>query len=162
MKRVKVVGVGSPYGDDQAGWRVADALRDIVRRRTFGGVVVGVDTCDRPGVRLLDLMADCEAVVLVDALHGGGRPGTVHRLTLEDVVSGRPPLSSHGMALAEALALGAALEDLPPRLVVYGIGIDTVRCRQPGAALTPPVAAAVRAAADAVCRELERMAAVAV
>jgi hydrogenase maturation protease len=65
-------------------------------------------------------------VVLVDACHGAGPPGSIHRLSpaeLERLACGEPRRyeSTHGFGVSEAIALARALGTLPSDLVIYAI-----------------------------------------
>jgi hydrogenase maturation protease len=59
--------------------------------------------------------------------------------------------SSHGLGLDDAVGLAVALDRMPGRLIVHAI--EAADLGQ-GPGLTPPVAAAVAAAADAVLVDL--------
>lgn len=144
MTRVRVLGIGSPLGDDRVGWLVAERLRQI----HAGNETIDIAVLDRPGPAVLDALADCETAILVDAVVSGGIAGTIHRLDLESDLDKLPNLlSSHGFGLADSLRLGAALGRLPARLLIYGIEVH------PGAATAAPSSGAVRAA-QAVAAEI--------
>jgi len=131
-----VIGLGSPHGDDAVGLAVADRLAG---ERLPSGV--GVCACTRPGVDLLDLLEGAAAAVLVDGMRGGSTPGSVYEIDPAALAPGGA-VSSHGLGVAEALALGRALGRLPARLHVVGIEIGPLR----GDGLSAPVAAAVEPA----------------
>lgn len=133
-----VVGLGSPFGDDQVGWRVADALE-----RGPDRACVWVLRLDRPGPALLDAIAGRAEAILVDAAATGSSPGTVHRLDTEDILTAPPVASSHGLGLAHALRLGRALGILPPRLTLFLVSIDPHLAEEPDTRLSPSVQAAV-------------------
>lgn len=92
--------------------------------------------------------------IVVDAAQSGAKPGTIHRIEHADGVvpkdAGR--MSSHGMGLAEALALSEALGRTPPRLVVYAVEAASF---EPETPLTPAVAASVPAVAAQIRAEIE-------
>lgn len=143
---VTVLGVGSPYGDDQVGWKVIEAL---CQSEGFAGLsedTVAAHKCDRPGSQLVEYFKDAQATIIVDAVHSGAPPGTVHRLKLSDLDTGASSelLSSHGFGLADALALAKSLGALPNRVVIYGIEISPDAARPtPDQALSEDVAQAV-------------------
>lgn len=140
-----LVGLGSSHGDDRVGWEVIARLRESVP----------------PGVRaeatgdplhLLNCPADCGLLIVVDACHGAGLPGTLHRFVWPDsrllTLGGT---SSHGIGLMAALELAATLGRLPPRVVILAIeGIAD----EPGEGLNHVVEAAIPAAVAAVLTEL--------
>jgi len=136
MRRVRILGIGSPAGDDQAGWRVVDALRARLGARAD----VALDKLDRPGAGLLAHLEDATHVVLIDAVSSGAAPGTIRRVDRADWRNHAGGLSSHGFGVFDALALAEALGSLPPALALYGVEIGAA---EPGDDLTPAVRAAV-------------------
>jgi hydrogenase maturation protease len=140
---VRVIGIGAEdRGDDAAGLLVARGVR--------AAAPPGVEIVESPGDAgdLLTLLDGVERVVLVDAARGGGMPGAV-----ELVPAGSAPRSSsrstHGLGVAVALELAAALRMLPAcvRLyVVHGAWFDT-------GPVSPPVAAAIGVAARRILRD---------
>lgn len=63
-----------------------------------------------------------ETVIVVDAIVTGAEPGTIHRIDLivQDVPVGIRG-STHGAALADAIALAKILGKLPSQLVLFGL-----------------------------------------
>lgn len=57
MKGIRILGVGSPMGDDQAGWLLVDALSRSSLRSQPG---VKIEKLDRPGVSLIPLLANSD------------------------------------------------------------------------------------------------------
>jgi hydrogenase maturation protease len=152
--RVSVVGIGSRFRqDDAAGWEVVARLsRPTARRRLPAGT--GLHTVDADPARLVSLWQGTALTIVIDAARAvPARPGRVHRAELgrRRLYCGAATASSHGLGLYDALGLGAALERLPGRLVVYAIEAGDTGF---GAGLSPPVRAAVRAVADSVRRDL--------
>ncbi|HIJ21567.1 MAG: hydrogenase maturation protease [Gammaproteobacteria bacterium] len=121
MKRA-VIGVGSPFGKDQFGWRVADELQS-------SGQVTGVEylKLDRPGISLLDEMKRYQQVVLVDALLLDEADKGVLVLDRHALIQqAQQGLSSHALGVGEVIALGSALGDLPEQLNLVGISATSV------------------------------------
>lgn len=119
MSRVRILGIGSPSGDDQAGWLTIDAL---LASGVPGGEVV-MAKLDRPGANLISLMDGAAWVILVDAMQSSRRLGCIRRFDVEDWPAYRQGLSSHGFGVLDALLLARELGSLPSRLDVYGIEI---------------------------------------
>ena len=117
---IRVVGVGSPAGDDGVGLEVA---RRLAARPPAGAEVCAVD---RRGPALLDLLDGADAVIVIDAARSGAPLGTVHELPLAAVPrDARAPLSSHGVGVQAALALADALgRTLPSGVVLAVEGAD--------------------------------------
>jgi hydrogenase maturation protease len=113
-----VIGVGNEYrSDDGAGIWVAHALRE----RTLSGLVVREESGE--GASLMEAWKDAECVIIVDAAASGCAPGTIHELDAqaECIPTDFFHYSSHAFGVAEAIELARALQQLPPRLGVYGI-----------------------------------------
>lgn len=122
MKRTAIVGVGSPFGDDRAGWLVIEALAAANDEPTRAAAGVTLVALDRPGTVLLEHLRDVDRAVVIDALRGGAAPGTILRLDAGQLqADGR--ISSHGVGVAEALSLGAMLRMLPPQLALFAIAV---------------------------------------
>jgi hydrogenase maturation protease len=119
--RIKVIGLGSPQGDDAIGLEVA---RELSRETLPGGA--SAVACDRPGVDLLDELEGIDAAVLVDALRSGASPGSVRVLSPGQLARGHA-LSSHALGVGDALALAAALGRPRPRLRIVAVELDAER-----------------------------------
>ncbi len=158
---VVVIGVGNPWrGDDGVGAAVAREVAARLGRRDPRPEVEVVEVDGEPA-RLVELWADRDLAVVVDAVVSGAAPGTV--LRGDATHRGGPDLGpaptrsrvggSHAVGIADAVALGRALGRLPARLVAVGVeaaGFGHVA----DLALDPRVAAAVPDAADLVVAEV--------
>jgi hydrogenase maturation protease len=87
---------------------------------------VQVELAELPGIGLLNLLEGIRFALLVDAVHTGASPGTIHTLTedqLESFCSGSG--SAHGWGVAETLSLGRqfAPASLPSELILIGIEV---------------------------------------
>jgi len=79
------------------------------------------------GNALLDAMpaiADADKVILVDAMKGGGTPGTVYRLSIEDCENASPIGSVHGFDMKSVLHLVGRKE--PPQVTVIGVEPEVI------------------------------------
>jgi hydrogenase maturation protease len=144
--KVVVMGLGSPYRRDDG---VGPVVAAAVQRRDVDGVRVLTGMADP--VALLDAWADVPLAVVVDAAVGpASPPGRVLRCTPGQLDrAGR--FCSHGLDVANVLALGRELGRVPLRLSVIAVGVADTR---PGVGLTSAVAAAVPIAVAAVLAEL--------
>jgi hydrogenase maturation protease len=136
---ILLIGLGSPFGDDAAG-------PAVVSRLVAEGLPAGVRVLmpRRPDA-LLDALEGAEAAVLVDASRAGLAPGTVHEPVAEALGEARA-LSSHGLGVAGALALAAALGRAPRKLAVVAVEASALD----GEGLSAPVRAALPEAARRV------------
>lgn len=120
MRHLRIVGVGSPFGEDRAGWQAARFLEEQLAHR-YPRLLLYCDVLDRPGAVLLDyLKPDDGVILLLDAVVS--RPGVsaVATYTLDDL-SDEQGISSHGFGVAETLALGKTLGLLHPKIYLLGV-----------------------------------------
>ncbi len=122
---LKVIGIGSPFGDDQVGLLLIEALRQAEQLQPYLKSDIELLAVDRPGSGLLSLFEGASKVVIIDAVVTGASSGQLHCWSdLAVLESSGSFLSSHGFGLAQALALGRQLGGLPEQLFVFGIEID--------------------------------------
>ena len=119
---MRIIGIGSPSGDDQAGWLTIDAL---LARGVRAGGEISIEKLDRPGASLVSIEENADWVILIDAMQNGGQAGRIQRFDQQDWPSYRQGLSSHGFGVLDALSLARELGSLPPRLDLYGIEIGS-------------------------------------
>jgi hydrogenase maturation protease len=152
MTRVRVIGCGNPdAGDDALGVLAVRAARERLPE-TVEVVEAGSAT------RVIDLLEQVEAVVLVDAVRtpGGATDGSLIRLdaTAGEISAGiRTSLSSHGLGLAEVFGLAAVVGPLP-KIVVLGLDADHTAM---GSGLSPHVVAQLPTLVEAVVAEATRL-----
>ena len=113
-----IIGLGNDYRSDRWGW---------------GGVArkLGAESLDEvrileetgEGAALMEAWGGADFVILVDAVHSGGEPGTIYRIDAhaEEIPRSFFHYSTHAFSVAEAIELARALGQLPRRLVIYGI-----------------------------------------
>lgn len=149
-RRVRVIACGNPQaGDDALGLLAAEALRARVPD-DVEVVQAG------PATRVLELLDGTEVAIVIDAVRapGGGRaPGTLVRV--EGDAGGLPAelrgsLSSHGLGLAEAVGLAAALGHAP-RVIFHGVEAAGVEMGSP---VSQAVSAAMPALLEAILADV--------
>jgi hydrogenase maturation protease len=133
---IRVVGVGSPNGDDAVGWEVVRKLRERLDESS------GVEIFEiEGGQRLLELLDGKGTLILIDAIVNGGERGTVNYFEWPDVrLEALSPGSTHTLRPAEALQLASALALLPQRVLVFGICVGLADVSIPRAGMSLPVA----------------------
>lgn len=141
MRRARVVGRGGASGgDDAVGLVVAAELaaRGVEASRT------------QDAAALVELALDVDLLVVVDAVVGLGAPGRVVGLTEDDLGPALQAVSTHAVSLPAALAFARLLypDRVAPAVRIVGVAIDAPR--GPAEGLSPPVAAAVSRAVEAV------------
>ncbi|WP_278469114.1 hydrogenase maturation protease [Gimesia maris] len=143
--QIMVAGIGSPHGDDQAGWEVA---RQIERR---GLTHVRVKLARTPA-DLLDWIEPDMNIVICDACRGAGAAGSVHHWEwpcgqLDEIRwSG-----THQMSLVGVLALAEQLGKLPEHVQIYGIELQSDHSEE---TISDIVQSGVIAAVESICEKL--------
>ncbi|WP_433754586.1 hydrogenase maturation protease [Nocardia sp. CA-135398] len=148
--RAVVIGVGNEFrSDDGVGPAVATAVEEL----ELPGV--SVTLCDGEPAGLLDVWADVELAIVVDAvLCEPSTPGRIWRTTIDALRGVTSAASSHALGVPDALPLGRALGRVPGELVVIAVEAASLEL---GVGMSEPVAAAVSRVVEAVLTELARL-----
>lgn len=156
MKTI-VVGLGNPIlGDDGVGWKVAEAVKKqltplLDSARIEEGGFVDVEFLSLGGITLMEHLIGYEHAIVIDAIASDEEIGSVFVSKLSEMpdYSALHITSAHDTSLQNALKLGKAMgADLPEDVTV--VGVVTGRIFEFGEELSPPVAQAVRQAAQIV------------
>ena len=135
--------------DDGVGVRVVQSLSE-------GYVFPSEVTILDGGTLGLDLLTHLEGVerlLIIDAMETGGPPGTIVRMTGEEIpMVFETKLSPHQMGLKDLLAVSVLRGITPPEMVLLGIQPGNIEL---GVDLTPPVEAQLDTLVDMALRELE-------
>ena len=162
--RVALIGLGNALrGDDAIGPLVAARVRDRLRALGVPGADHRLDL--RCGaldpLAIIAAWSGATTAVVIDAAVSGAPPGTVLRFDVTPRADSRAaPLpaafgraSSHGLGLAEAIALARALGRLPPRLLCFAVeGSDFAHAGE----MSRPVRAAATTAVERIADEILR------
>ena len=152
VRPVLVIGLGNELrGDDGAGIEVARRLRGLAAE-------AGIDVRAQQGepAGLINAWSGRKAVLIVDTMRSGAEPGTICRFdaSCEPLPAQlRGSSSTHALSLAEAIELARALEQLPPRAVVFAIEGQRF---ETGAALSDEVRAVIPKVAGMVLEAARR------
>jgi hydrogenase maturation protease len=151
LRKVLVIGLGNAdRGDDAVGPSVAQDLR--------ARLPADVPVIARRGdmLSLIEDWAGFDALVCVDAAAPLEGPGRIHRIDLRAgaLPKGISLTSSHALGLAQAIELACTLHLAPREIIVYAIEGGSF---EPGAAMTPAVAAAARVVAERIVAEVGRL-----
>lgn len=117
-----IIGVGNPIlSDDGAGILVARKIKEAISQSAFIHIV----EASLGGIGLLDLMAGYHRAIIVDSIKTkNGEPGTIYRLSIDEVGSPSYSWGPHLMDLRTAVELGICLGyKIPERIDVYAIEI---------------------------------------
>lgn len=123
--KIHILGIGSPFGDDQAGWLVIDELQKRIASGKLPNEAISLSKCDRPNPGILSEIQTADYVYLIDAVITGDVPiGVIKEFNQEQIINTKKLISTHGISIAETLAIGKALGNLPENIGCYGIEIE--------------------------------------
>ncbi|MCU7851548.1 MAG: hydrogenase maturation protease [Candidatus Thiodiazotropha sp. (ex Monitilora ramsayi)] len=112
---IRVIGVGSPFGADRLAWLAVDHLSTLQLSECE------LIKLDRPGSQLLNYFREVLKVILIDAVALDETPGGASLLAPVDLQQISVSTSSHGFGVAQTLALGTQLGQMPPDFHLIGI-----------------------------------------
>ena len=147
--RILVLGLGNALmADDALGVRAVEELRSRYRFpegvRVVDGGTLGLD--------LLPRLEGVDRLLIIDALEMGAEPGTVFRLSGEEVPRAfADKLSVHQVGVQDLLAVAELQGHLPEELVVWGAQPASVEL---GLELSQPVRKALAEVVSGVTGEL--------
>jgi len=145
----RIIGLGSPHGDDQAGWLAVNRLARV-------GAIDAQPIALNRTADLLDHLAGCQHLILIDACQTGAAPGTVYQVAWPDPrFDTRPGRSTHGLSLVEMLHLATALGTCPPSVVLFAVEVEAC---QPASEPSAPVRRAIAQLVKRVVAEADRSA----
>jgi hydrogenase maturation protease len=145
-----IIGVGqSLRGDDGAG---SAAVRRWQQSYPQSASLpnLRIELAELPGLSLLEQIIGTGAAIIVDAVHSGTQPGTIHLipetgLTAFESGSG----SAHGLGIAESITLGRCVypKEMPADIILIGIEASDFRL---GAGLSKRVQHSLALAAQSI------------
>ena len=150
ISSILVLGIGNILlRDEGVGVRVIEAMQGMT-------LPENVELADggTSGAGLIDAIADRPRLIVVDAIQAEAEPGTVFRLSGEDLVpQDGAAISLHQLGLVDTLMMAKVLDCYPREVVVFGVQPGDV-C--PGLDLSAEVARAVPKVIEAIVSELRR------
>jgi hydrogenase maturation protease len=147
-RRFLIIGVGNEIrSDDAVGLWVSRALKGKNLPHAM------VREARGEGVALMEMWKEADTLILIDAVSSGARPGTIYRLEAhaEPIPATFFRHSTHAFGLAEAIELARALDQLPPRVILYGI---EGRIFETGVRLSPEVEKAAQQVVTRIAEEV--------
>ena len=105
------------------------------------------------GADLIDSICDRRKVVFVDVVDAGLEPGSVIRMTGDEVTSDiRRSFSLHGFGLVETLIMAKQRGSPPQEVIVFGVAPEDISC---GLGLSYRIEAAVANVIELIFNELD-------
>lgn len=146
-----VLGLGNPIlSDDGVGFQVARELKTKLDQQE-----VTVEETSLAGLGLLDLLADYDRAIIVDAIQTvGGKAGQIYRLDLEAFNATLHAASPHDVNFATALELGTQLGlTLPRQIEIFAIEVADASTFSEQC--TPDVRQAIPVCVEMIIQELK-------
>jgi len=107
------------------------------------------------GSRLMELWKNSQVTILIDAVKSGAEPGQIHKHEAH-----KSPLpaslfqySTHAFGIPQAIELARTLNELPQRLIVYGI---EGTCFNQDSSMSEPVMRAASKVVESIARDITR------
>lgn len=148
-KRILVLGVGNLLlSDEGAGVHVAQRMMAMDMPPEVQVVEGGTD-----GFGLVNIITQADRMILIDAVKGGGQPGSIYRFEIEDC----PPYpdifktSVHQISILEVIHLSSLIGSTPRTTI---IGIEPA-CLEMGMELSPAVEAKIPRVIQMIKEEVE-------
>ena len=117
-KKIVILGVGNILlGDEGVGVHIVEEIEKI-------GLPENVEVIDggTASIDILISMKDVDKLIIIDALEGGEKPGTVYRLHPEDLFASLDSyVSLHQINVLEGLSLARKTGNAPQETVIIGI-----------------------------------------
>jgi hydrogenase maturation protease len=118
MHNTMLIGVGNEFRhDDAVGLFILRNLRDLVP-----ATITTVEASGE-GTALIELWQNSHTVYLFDAVFSGAEIATIHRIDAQQqsVPAKFFHYSTHAFSVAEAVELARSLNQLPAKLILYGV-----------------------------------------
>lgn len=135
---MRVIGLGQRLaGDDGVGLVVAARIAERA-----GASIEVIEIGD--ATALIEALVSPGRVVIVDAVIGGGQPGTIHVVSPEVLAGERlAAVSTHGIDVLQAIEMARILYPDAVSTDVHIVGIEIEKAEPTGEGLSPAVAGAV-------------------
>lgn len=133
-KKTLILGIGNILlRDEGIGVRVIEFLQ----KQIVPGDVELVDG-GTAGADLIDILADRQTVIIVDAVRSEKPPGTLLRITPDDLALQQDnSLSLHDLDIPQTLVMTKMLHCAPHHVICFGV---VPECIEPGMTLSPTLA----------------------
>jgi hydrogenase maturation protease len=148
-KHILVLGVGNLLlSDEGVGVHVAQRMMAMDMPPEVQVVEGGTD-----GFGLINVITQADRMILIDAVKGGGQPGSIYRFEIEDC----PPYpdifktSVHQISILEVINLSSLIGSTPRTTI---IGIEPA-CMEMGMQLSSPVEAKIPRVIQMIKEEVE-------
>ena len=117
-KRITIIGLGNILMKDEGvGVWIARELEKINLPQSIEIIDGGTTSLD-----IFLSMKNIHKLIIIDALKGGGKPGSIYRLYARDLLpASGSSVSLHQMNVLEALSIAKKTSDIPQEAVIIGV-----------------------------------------
>ena len=124
--KVLILGLGNELlGDDAVGIVVGRSVYEALSQKRLG-LDLSYAAAELGGWRLVDLLPGYDRIVIVDSVQGGGDVlGHCYRVALDGADTAHLA-SSHGVSLADAIALAYPEPSTAAAVTIYGVEAERV------------------------------------
>lgn len=149
-QRIVVIGIGNEFrGDDIAGLLVVKKLKES--SSLFGSNITFYEH-NGEGTALLELWQSADIVFLVDAVYSQNQVGKLYKLDLKlENLPQEWVFSTHAINIREAIELGKILNQLPQKIIFYGIAANNFTL---GASLSNSIYQTIEITVEQLLQEL--------
>lgn len=150
-KKTVILGVGNLLlSDEGVGVHVAEKMMKMDLPHGIEVIEGGTD-----GFGLIDIISEADRLVVVDAVKGGAKPGSIYKFNIEDVPDS-PKMyktSVHQVGILEVVHLSELITEKRPQTTVIGIEPESVEM---GMELSATVGAVVPRVIELALEEAKR------
>lgn len=150
--QVLILGLGNLLmSDDSLGLHVTETLKQ--KKWPPGIVILEVGTSV---IQYLKEISRTRNLIAIDAVRAGGKPGSIYRLTIDELADAPGQFESHSFSLLQVIQLARHITGMPAGTVIYGMEPGQLG---PGTQISPVAQSALPKLIDQVTREIERISA---
>jgi len=151
MKKTVIIGLGNPYLRDDG---IGNSIAQILMKRLAGQTSITVIELSIGGLRMIDFLVGYERCIIIDAIKTGQQqPGTICKLTLNDLGAALHISSSHDTSFVGALESCRYMGLSLPHYIEFW-GIEAGDINSFGDTLTRKVEAAVPMVVEEILKDI--------
>jgi len=117
--KTQIIGLGNPIlSDDGIGVHI---LQELMNDDFFASCILTIGGTG--GAALLDMIEDCDQLIIIDAIQTGAPPGTIFELSLDDIKETMPLHFGflHGMDFFTAINLKKQINCFPLKIKIVAV-----------------------------------------
>jgi len=145
--KTAVIGIGNILlSDEGVGVRIIEELKKLELPED-----VRVYDGGTSGIAILNFLDGVEKAIIVDAVRGGGEPGTVYKFGIEEALNRKQMLSLHDIDFVMAYRVSKDILNLTENVIIIGIEPERI---EKGLEISEKVEKAIPKALKIILEEL--------